>query len=91
MAAPAFSMPASLSTISLFASSNIVVLVLESAETGLVCAEVDSLGLHYGGVLAKGCAQPLDLALELVAVPRRHVEVLLHLEPLLAQRFDVRT
>ena len=33
---------------------------------------------------------PLNLALELIAVPRRHVEVLLHLEPLLTQRFNVR-
>ena len=63
---------------------------LESAETGLVCAEVNPLGLHYGGVLANGCTQPLDLSLELVAIPRRKVEVLLHLEPLPTQRFDVR-
>ena len=71
-------------------SHNIVVLGLEFAETGLVCAEVDPLGIHYGGVLANGSTQPLDLSFKLVAIPRRIVEVLLHLEPLLTQRFDVR-
>ena len=96
MAAPAFSMPASLHDLVICfveISQNIVVLGLESAcaETGLVCAEVDSLGLHYGGVVANGCTQPLDLSLELVAIPRRKVEVLLQLEPLLTERFDVRT